>query len=88
MFGQILSQLPKWKAGEIDDAVKTRYRTFDVPDQTVYNFLMTDLEQSYDCLVEFDILNRSINVYDKGNYVHPTSVFLSRQDLISRIELE
>lgn len=88
LFGQILSQLPKWKAGEIDDAVKTRYRTFDVPDQTVYNFLMTDLEQSYDCLVEFDILNRSINVYDKGNYVHPTSVFLSRQDLISRIELE
>ena len=88
LLGQILAQLPKWRAGEIDETVKTRCRTFDVPDQTVYNFLMTDLEQSYDCLVEFDILSRTINVYDKGNYVHPTSVFLSKQDLISRIELE
>ncbi len=88
LMGMLLSSLPRWSMGHVDSKVAERYRTFEEPDTTVYSFLMDDVEDSYECLFDFDIINRTINVYDKNSYIHKTSVFLSRKDVIGSLSVD
>lgn len=87
LMGQILNSLPRWSIGHVDETVAEKYRTFDEPDTTIYSFLMDDVEESYECLFEFDIINRIINVYDKNNYIHKTSILLTKNDVIESISV-
>lgn len=88
LMGMLLSSLPRWSMGHVDSKVAERYRTFEEPDTTVYSFLMDDVEDSYECLFDFDIINRTINVYDKNSYIRKTSVFLSRKDVIGSLSID
>lgn len=88
LMGQILSSLPRWSIGHVDERIAKLHRTFDEPDTTIYSFLMDDVENSYECLFDFDIKNRIINVYDKNNYIRKTTILLSRQDVINNIKVD
>ena len=86
-MGEIFLQIPHWKIGTVDSTIKDLYRTFDMPDSNVYNFLMTDVQEAYECLVIFDIMTRTINIYDKNNYVNHTSILLTKDDVIESIKM-
>lgn len=88
LLGKILNSLPRWSVGHIDNSVSELYRTFEEPDTTIYSFLMDDVENSYECIFEFDILHRVINVYDKNNYIHKTTILLSRKDVIDNFKVD
>lgn len=88
LLGKILNSLPRWSVGHIDDSVANLYRTFEEPDTTIYSFLMDEVENSYECIFEFDIINRMINVYDKNNYIHKTTILLSRKDVIDNFKID
>lgn len=85
LMGKLFQQIPSWSFGSIDNVVANRYRTFDVPDNNLYNFLMTDVEQSYDCIIDFNPLLRKINVYDKDNYISQTEILITNEDLAEKI---
>lgn len=85
----IMQKLPSWRldTDRIPGDVASRFRTFDTTDQTVYSFLMTELEEAYECLFEFDILNRVIRVYDRYNYDNRTDICLSTEDVLKGLTL-
>lgn len=87
LMGMILDSLPRWSIGHVDDTVADLYRTFEEPDNTIYSFLMDEVEAAYECLFDFDIMNRVINVYDKNNYIKRTTILLSRKDVIDNIKI-
>ena len=84
-----MKRLPSWRLDTdgIPAAVAARSRTFDTTDQTVYAFLMTELEEAYECLFEFDILNRVIRVYDRYQYDNRTDICLSTEDVLQGLTL-
>ena len=88
LINLVVSQLPKWTLREIDGTIASRYRTFDVPLTSVYNFLVKDMANSFGCIFIFDILNRCIDVKDIDNIIHPTSIHLSYQNLLNKVEIE
>lgn len=88
LMGIILKSLPRWSVGHVDSSIATLYRTFEEPDTTIFAFLMDDVEDSYGCLFDFDIINRVINVYDKNNYINKTTILLSRKDVIDSIKVD
>lgn len=48
---------------------------------------MTELEEAYECLFEFDILNRVIRVYDRYQYDNRTDICLSTEDVLQGLTL-
>lgn len=52
-----------WKIGHIDDSLKTLARSFDVDRQSVYDFLMNDVCEKFNCYIIFDTLKNEINIY-------------------------
>ena len=61
LMGRILKLAPGWGMGYVDPELAKMYRTFDVGDNTVYNFLITDVEQAYSCVFTFDALSKVIH---------------------------
>ena len=82
LMDKILELLPTWSAGQIDLTVAAKYRTFDINDTTVYAFLMQDCEKSFECIFDFDTVNKRINVLNVATATTPTDIYLSYDNLI------
>ena len=52
-----------WKIGHVDDSLKTLSRKFEVNRQSIYDFLMNEVCEKFNCYVIFDTENNEINVY-------------------------
>jgi len=84
---EIVSMLKGWTLGSIDSSLWDKFRTFQVSDQNLFNFLMSDVEQSYECFFTFDTFNKKINAYSISNYVNNTSIYLSFDNLLKQTEV-
>lgn len=89
LLERIVSSLPIWKIGDVNGDIAEKYRTFeDVnSDQNVLSFLLEDIQDAYECIIECDCVNRIIHVYDQNAYVRQTQVHLTKNDLINSIEI-
>lgn len=85
ILGIILEMMPSWKVGHVDSSLIGKYRTFDVADENVYNFIKGTLQNSYNCIFDFDTYNREINVIDASANVAVNPIFLSNKNLIKEI---
>ena len=48
---------------------------------------MDNVQDAYECIFVFDIINRIINVYDQANYVRQTDIHLTKEDLINSLDI-
>ena len=85
----IVSTLPKWTIGHVDFSVLSKYRTFEDVDTEMdtLSFLLNDVQDAYECIFIFDIINRRINVYDQSNYVVRTDIHITKEDLIQNLRI-
>lgn len=88
LIGEIMTYIPDWTVGSIDSELTTLYRTFDVSDTSLYNLLMTTVEDSYQCIFYFDYLNKTVNAYAIGSAITPTDVYLSHDNLIEKLDIK
>jgi len=88
LMQEIINLLPDWSIGTIDPTIAIKYRTFDVTDVTVYSFLTTDVENAYECVFEFDTINKTISVYALNNATTNTDIYLSYDNVIKSIKIE
>lgn len=89
LIEKVIATVPLWGIGHIDQSVAERFRTFtDVgTDVNTLSFMVGDLQDAYECIFIFDIINRQIEVYDQSNYVRETSIHLTKNDVINSIEI-
>ena len=59
----VLEKAYGWKIGHIDDSLKTLSRQFEVERQSVYDFLMTEICEKFNCYIVFDTIENTINIY-------------------------
>lgn len=89
IIGMILDLMPSWKIGQVDATLIDKYRTFDDSgDQNIYNFIKSDLQESYGCVFDFDTYNRLIYVRDITNEPEITPVLFSMDNLIKEVSVE
>lgn len=89
IFDTIVEVLPLWTVGHIDQAVAEKWRTFEDVDTSLncLSFLLDNIQDAYECIVVFDIINRSISVYDQANYVRQTSIHVTKEDVINTLDI-
>lgn len=58
---------PDWSVAHCDETIAHIQRTFTVTNQKIYDFLTGTLAKEYDCLFQFDSVNRTISCYDLLN---------------------
>ena len=62
LLGIILELMPSWSVGSIDNNLVGKYRTFEVSDENLYNFIKGTIQTSYNCIFDFDTYHRRIKI--------------------------
>lgn len=88
IIGIILSEVPSWKIGKVSSDLIGKYRTYSVNDQTIYNFMKSDLQKTYGCIFDFDTYTRTIHVRSINDLLTTKAVYLSSKNLLNSIEIE
>ena len=52
-----------WQIGHIDSALQTLSRQFEVDRESIYDFLMNEVCEKFNCYIVFDTINNTINLY-------------------------
>lgn len=88
VLGMIMETVPHWSLGTVDSTLIGVYRTFDEMSDNLYDFVKSTLQESVNCIFEFDTLNRIVNVRDVSSRVNVQPVFLSQKNLLKKISVE
>jgi hypothetical protein len=86
LLGTIISLIPNWTIGNIDSSLINMYRTFNVSDTNIYQFLTTDVSVAYNCVFVFDYTNKIISVIPSSQAITPTIIFLSFENLLKNTQ--
>lgn len=75
-----------WSVGEIDSSLANKRFQFNVS-ENIYAFLTNDLASKTKAIVDFDRINRKINVVLIKNLGNDSGVFLSKNSLINSVNI-
>lgn len=59
----ILEKVYGWKIGYVDSSLRTLSRQFEIDRESIYDFLMNEVCEKFNCYVIFDTITNTINVY-------------------------
>lgn len=59
----ILEKIYGWSIGHVDESLKTMSRTFEISRTSVYDFIVQDICEKFNCFAVFDTVNNTINLY-------------------------
>lgn len=62
----VLQKAYGWTIGHVDDELASQGRSFEVDRESIYDFIMNDMCDTFKCYVEFDTINNIINVYSEN----------------------
>lgn len=88
VLGIILDMMPSWHVGSVDSSLVGKYRTFDVSDENLYNFIKGTLQNSYNCIFDFDTYKREVNVRDVSSAVPVNPIYISIANLAKEITVK
>lgn len=58
-----LEKIYDWSIGHVDDSLKTMSRQFEISRASVYDFIVQDICEKFNCYAVFDTINNKINLY-------------------------
>lgn len=88
VIGMILSAVKSWHIGKVSTDLIGKYRTFSVDNKNLYDWIKSDLQETFGCIFDFDTNSRVINVRSINDIVYTKPVYLSTKNLIKEIEIE
>ncbi len=89
IIGRLLEKMPDWSIEYIDSSLYDRYRTFTAETKKkAYEFIKTDVQESYGCIFSFDTYQRTIRVVSVDSKVAQRKVYLSQERLIKEVEID
>lgn len=62
----VLEKAYGWTVGHVDEELKTQQRSFSIDRQSIYDFIMNDMCNTFKCYVEFDTIKNTINIYSES----------------------
>jgi len=84
-LGIVLKDNTDWSIGTFDVGLLDKYRTFDLTNLSYLEFVINNLAMSFECIFEFDTINKKINVTSINNKTYQTGVYFTEDNLISQL---
>lgn len=74
---------PTWSVGTISAELLVKFRTFNVSNSNIYNFLTNDVANAFEAIFIFDTVTKTINVKTIDDATLESDIFLSYDNVIS-----
>lgn len=83
----ILSYLPNWSIESVSPDLWFVYRTFDLQDRPILQLAMEDIENAYECVFEFNTLERTITIKPFEDVPRNSDIYLSHDNLVNELNI-
>lgn len=77
-----------WKIGHVDAVLATQRRFFEIDRMSVYDFIMNEMCPTFKCVVIFDTIDNTINVYAEETAGEDTDVVITFENLANEINVK
>ena len=74
-----------WNIGYVDASLVNLQRAFSIDNKNVYAFLREDVCTAFRCVIEFDSVNKLINVFDIETVGTNTGIYIGFENFLSRV---
>jgi len=64
LLNRVLSRVPAYSIGHVDASLTTMQRSFSINGTSIYDFLVNDCAEEFNCLFLFNSIHRTVSVYD------------------------
>ena len=88
ILGILCSELPSWHIGTVDIDLTLKHRTLSVENATVYGCIKDTLQETYQCIFDFDTYSRAINVRSVNSIVRSRPVYLSLDNVVKEVQVQ
>lgn len=88
LLDKLFEVVPSWSTGHISAELSTKYRTFDVPDSTLYDFLINEVAKTYECIFVFDTINRKVNAYVIDELIKESDIYVGYGNFLKSEKIE
>ena len=88
VLGIIMEYMPSWSIGAVDSALIGKYRTFSADGVSIYDFIKSTLQKTYNCIFDFDTVSRKVYVKHVDSDAEQSNVYLSLDNLISELDIK
>lgn len=86
ILGMIMELMPSWSVdSNVPDTLVNKYRTFEVSNENLYNFIKDTVQKSYGCIFDFDTLTRTVYIRDVEDDASEEPVYISTGNLAKEI---
>lgn len=87
MMNYVISQFPSWRIGIAEPDLLVIERTMEVSEQSMLEFLI-DIQKKYLCILDYDTVNRTINIRKLENLGKNKGFVLSERNYANSIEIK
>ena len=77
-----------WSVGHVDQTISDLERSFSIDNQNVYSVLREDVCKAFRCIIDFDTVNKTINVYDIETVGSDSNVYLGFENYVSKVNVQ
>lgn len=84
----ITNQSKSWSIGTVDSALLTKERYFDISAINCYQLLMEQIQISFECVVQFDSVNNTINCYQLSTYGRKSEIIVSLDNIVESVDID
>ncbi len=63
----ILEKAYGWTIGHVDEQLKKESRSFEVERESIYDFIINEICEKFNCYAQFDTFNNTINLYAESD---------------------
>lgn len=77
-----------WRPGHVDLNLQDLQRSFEIDHQSIYDFLMNDVSDTFKCVFEFDTETNTVNIYDEEAYGKNTNIYITKDNLSQEIHVD
>ena len=92
---EIMRTIPSWTLDCQSDFIDKekyielaeKFRTFEISDATIYSFLKNEIQDEYECFVDFDIENRKIRIRTYDDVFEELDAIISKSNILNSCEI-
>lgn len=93
----VFEKIPEWSIGNVDATLWRKERKFSEERISVYDFLVNNVTDTFNCVVEWDTLTNTVNFYEEADdgisddgtvqSRFETDVYISRENLATELNV-
>ena len=82
----IVERYCNWSIGHVSNELKSKWRTFNIDSEKIYNLLTGKVAESFGCVFQFDTYTKTINVYTLEELGEVTDITISNRNILQSYE--